>query len=52
MNNIVITKVKNGRGWFLDVEEVIAQAPLTSLELLTIGRMIENLKKELMEDLD
>ena len=52
MNNIKITKAKNGRGYFLDIEEVIYQAPLTALELLSLAKMIKDMEQKLLEDLN
>jgi len=47
MNNIKLLKAKNGKGWYLNVEDVIYEAPLTALELLSIYKMIENNIKEI-----
>lgn len=52
MNNIKLTKAENGKGWYLDIENVIFQTPVTALELISLGKMIEDMKEELLEDLD
>ena len=47
MNNVKLTKAKKGKGWFLNVEDVIYDAPLTALELLTIRKVISDNRIEL-----
>ena len=49
MKNIKLVKAKEGKGWFLDVEDVF-EAPLTALELLTIRKLIQENWDELVEE--
>lgn len=52
MNKVKIIKAKGGRGYFLTIEDVIFQAPLTALELLTMGKIINDMREELRKELD
>ena len=49
-NHISITKVVGGRGWWLSIEGFFLHVPVTSQELLALGRVIEDMEEGLRED--